>query len=180
MTESVREFASRCARFSRALRLAECEVWDAIAERGEEWQQALRADGRPDHGPRLMKAHNCFNNSARTVFGLTAMDPEGLKYAEGFAQASTGMWWHHAWVVNKAGLAVDRTWHLPGRRYVGVAMTSRELLHGSFAYGKVPGQCLLAYEPCGTPWGPDLTDKAVEILSKGFSPSQLAGNDSAT
>jgi hypothetical protein len=170
MTETVHDFASRCAALSRRLRLAEYQVWDAIAERGQEWPQALTSSGRPDAGTGRMKPRNCFNNSARTVLGLTAMDPEGLKYAEGFALSAMGLWQHHAWVV-RDGLAVDRTWAEPGQRYLGVTFTSEELC--SMASGKEPGMCQLSHEPCGSAWGPHMTEKAVDFLSSG-----LAGNSS--
>lgn len=172
MTETVREFATRCAERSRKLRLAECEVWDAIAERGQEWPQAFRESGKPDHGTGRMKAQQCFYNTAKTVLGLTAMDPEGLEYAEGFALSQMGMWVHHAWVV-RDGKVVDRTWKYPGRRYLGVVLT-KELGSGS----KPAGMCQLSDEPCGFAWGPDLTARAAEFLSRELAPEEIESGPS--
>jgi hypothetical protein len=154
-TEEVRAWARRCADVTRG-RLAEAEVWELIAERGQEWPLAFKADGTPYRGGPMMKPRFCFTNAAKTVLGLTAFDPEGCHYAEGFAQRY-GTWFHHAWVVNAYGLVIERTWRgepWPAR-YVGVTVELGE-------FGRVPGLCQLADWPLDTPWGPDLEGRPAE------------------
>jgi hypothetical protein len=152
-TEQVRAWARRCAEVTRG-RMYESVAWDQIAERGQEWELARHPDGKPARGGPLMTPRQCFTNSARTVLGMTAFDPAGCRYAEGFALSSLGMWQHHAWVVNAAGLAVERTWREPGSRYVGV------LFEGTWP--RHPGLCQLADDALGMAWAPHLADHEAE------------------
>jgi hypothetical protein len=146
-TEEVRAWAKRCADVTRG-RMAEGEAWELIAERGEEWQVARNRDGSPYRGGPMMRKQQCFNNAARTALGLTAFDAEGCRYAEGFAlSAVTGMWVHHAWVLNAFGLVIDRTWEVPGERYVGVTFDDDQA-------ARPWGMCQLASFPLDMPWGP--------------------------
>jgi hypothetical protein len=148
--EEVQAWARQCADVTRG-RMPETEVWDAIAKGGREFEHARKPDGKPDRGQR-MTPRECFSNSARTVLGLTAVDRKGLQYAEGFALSHTvGMWFHHGWVVNTAGLAVDRTWDEPADRYVGVIV---EKLGTHLK--RPPGTCQLATWPVGIPWGQNM------------------------
>jgi hypothetical protein len=89
----------------------------------------------------------CFRNAALTAFGCTAFDPAGAHYAEGFAQGTAGLWFHHAWVVSSAGEVIERTWETPGDRYVGVILTRREFTHGW-------GGCQLSTWPIGISLAP--------------------------
>lgn len=151
--EELREWARRCADIT-AGRMMETDVWRVIARRGREFTHAYKANGKPDHGTGMMTPRQCFYNTARTVLGLTAMRPEGLRYAEGFAlSAVTGMWSHHAWVVTGSGLAVDRTWATPAARYVGVIVYQL----GAVA-GRSPGYCQLSDDSCGFPWAPRMVE----------------------
>lgn len=148
-TEELRAWAKRCADATRG-RMAEGAAWDQIAERGREFEVARWPDGRPYRGGPLMTPRRCFSNAARTVLAQTAFDPEGCMYAEGFAlSAVTGMWVHHAWVASAFGLAVERTWEVPGDRYVGVTIDGGQMT-------RPPGMCQLARFPLDFPWAPFL------------------------
>jgi hypothetical protein len=98
-----------------------------------------------------MARRMCFTNAAKTVLGMTAFDPEGCRYAEGFAVAASGLWVHHAWVLNAFGLVIERTWREAGSRYVGVTFE-----------GDLPrpaGCCQLADFPFDHAWAPYLADQ---------------------
>jgi hypothetical protein len=153
-TEQVRAWAKRCADVTRG-RMYESVAWDQIAERGAEWELARHPDGKPYRGGPLMTKRQCFTNTVRTVLGMTAFDPAGCRYAEGFALSSLGIWQHHAWVVNAAGLAVERTWREPGSRYVGVTFNA-------FRFRRDPGCCQLADDALGMAWAPELADREAE------------------
>jgi hypothetical protein len=145
-TREAREFAQRCADATRG-RMPEYRAWDVIAERGHEWEVARYPDGRPYRGGPLMTPRMCFTNAARTVLGVTAFDPEGCAYAEGFALSPLGLWVHHAWVVNAYGLVIERTWREPGSRYVGVTFDD---------WPRGPGLCQLSGHSLEMAWGPSL------------------------
>ena len=166
MSDEIREWARRCADVTRG-RMPEYEAWDQIAERGEEWDVALCANGKPYQGGGLMTPKQCFSNSARTVLGLTAFDPTGCKYAEGFAQsAGLGLWMHHGWVVSASGLVIDRTWEEVGTRYVGVTFDE---------FPRSPGCCQLTEWPLGIAWGPNYADHP-EVVNQLFSSKDVVKN----
>lgn len=152
-TEDLRVWAKRCADVTRD-RMAEYRAWDQIAERGEEWELARWPNGKPYRGGPMMTPQMCFWNTARVIAGQTAFNPEGCRYAEGFALTTLGMWSHHAWVINAAGLAIERTWKEPGERYVGVTFTE-------FPEGL--GFCQLDHFPLGYAWGPTYADHPEEL-----------------
>ena len=140
------------------MRLTECLIWDVIAERGQEWQPALSAGGRL--AGRRMTRQQCFNNSQRTVMGLTAYDPAGCEYAEGFAHSAvTGQWVHHGWVVTPGGQALDRTWTVPALAYIGVIVP--ELGTDPNRPG---GTCQLTDHTAQAAWAPGMTDEMVDRL----------------
>lgn len=142
--EELRAWASRCADVTRG-RMAEYSIWEAIAEEGQEWKPRLTKAGKLYRAGRRMEATYCFYNSAATVLGEVAGSvPAGLRYAEGFALSSMGLWFHHAWCVMPDGLVLDRTWDQPGQRYVGVIIDKLTL---------EPGDTYLAPIACGIPWG---------------------------
>jgi hypothetical protein len=159
MTESVediRAWAKKCADVTRN-RVAEFRAWDQIAERGQEWDLARRKDGKPYRGGPMMTSGYCFWNAARVAAGETAFNPAGCKYAEGFALSSrVGLWFHHAWVVNAAGLVIDRTWQAPADRYVGV--TFDEVIWE-------PGDCQLDEWALGTVIGPHYAENP-EVIDR--------------
>ncbi len=160
--EEIRAWAGRCASATRGL-MAEAEAWDLIAERGEEWVNSRLKFP-------LMTKKQCFTNSARIVLGLTKLSPAGLRYAEGFALSSTtGMWFHHGWVVTESGLVLERTWNEPADRYVGVALEPGEWL-------RCPGVCQLSDWPVGMPWGQHYADHP-ELLNRLFSRSSTQAGE---
>jgi hypothetical protein len=55
----------------------------------------------------------CISNSVQTLTEC----PE-LRYAEGLALSSHGLWYRHAWNVGEDGRVIDRTW-TGGQRYIG-------------------------------------------------------------
>jgi len=146
MTE-LRDTARRCADAARGMRLSlEADVWHAIADRGEEWQPPVKRRGQ------WMKQQQCFRNAALTAMGWTALDPDGLQYAEGFALNEFGLWVHHAWVVSQDGEVTDRTWREPGLRYLGVTFDAD-------SFTRPLGNCQLTDEPCGFAFcSPELTE----------------------
>jgi hypothetical protein len=146
--EAIRSWARKCADATRGL-FAESEAWDVIAANGQEWSTTYTERGKPRRGGPLMAPKMCFYNSARTVLGLTAFDPEGFHYAEGFALSGMGFWIHHGWIVNDSGLVIDRTWRNPGERYIGVTIEP---------WKRTPGLCQLSEWPLGMPYGPSLAD----------------------
>jgi hypothetical protein len=153
-TEDVRAWAKKCAEATRG-RMPEYRAWDLIAERGQEWDVARHPNGKPARGGPMMTPKMCFWNSARVIAGLTAYDPAGCQYAEGFALSHRlGMWFHHAWVVSPAGLVLERTWDEPGDRYIGVTFKPGDT-------DKDFGCCQLDEYPFGTAWGPALAEQPV-------------------
>lgn len=157
-------------------RMLEYEIWDAIAENGREWAPALRKDGTPDFGGRLMTPRECFSNSQRTVLGMTAYPAHrldgDLRYVEGFALTHLNMWSHHAWVARPDGLIVDRTWKDGAQRYIGVPMEAAELFNRS---GDLGG-CLLSRWPAGIAWGVGMTPEDADRM---FGSRKKEVNDSA-
>ena len=158
----LRAWAKKCADVTRG-RMPEFEIWDAIADRGEEWQIAYTKSGKPDHGGPLMTPRECYTNTARAILGLTAYNPDGKHYAEGFALTNHGMWSHHAWIVNEAGLVVDRTWKDGAQRYVGVICDD---------WLRMPGEPQLSDWPCGFAWAPTYADSP-ELLDRMFRESKV-------
>lgn len=153
-TEEVRAWCKRNADMTRGV-MGEFLVWDELAKRGEEFH------GPVSKGRALMTKKQCFTNSALTVLGATAVEPAGLRYAEGFALSAQGFWVHHAWVVTADGQVMDRTWRESGSRYVGVALEMGEL--GS----KYPAGCSqLAPESMNMAWAPNMTEAQAEMLFK--------------
>lgn len=159
MTEqasAVRTWAQRCADSSRDLVPVETQIWDAIAERGCEWQLARTPDGLPDHGGALLTPRLCFANAARTVHGMTRLNAAGCHYAEGFALSNLGFWFHHAWIISAAGLVIERTWPVPADRYVGVIT--------SVPVARI-GECQLTCWPAGIAFAPALVAVAEKHAS---------------
>lgn len=150
MTDAeVRAWAARCAAATRG-KVAESLAWDQLAVRGREFPLAA---GKP-HG--WMENRACFGNAALTALaGEVAGEDGEWTYAEGFA-LSHGLWYHHAWVVNADGEAVDPTWDELGDRYVGVTFGS-----GCFPYQ--PGGCQLGRHSFGIAFGPDLEAAQEEV-----------------
>lgn len=162
--EEARAWAKQCADVTRG-RMAESAAWDQIAERGQEWPVAYRANGKPYRGGAMMTPRQCFSNAARTVLGATAFDASGCQYAEGFARsAGTGLWIHHAWVVSAYGLVIERTWKVPGSRYVGVTIDGDQMTRPA-------GMCQLAKWPLDMAWAPDLVEnpEAAALLFAAWS-----------
>jgi len=147
--DDLRAWAKRCADVTRD-RMPEFKAWDLIAERGQEFEVARRPNGKVYRGGPMMTPKMCFWNSARVIAGLTAFDPAGCRYAEGFAQGALGMWFHHAWIVNSFGLVLERTWKKPGDRYVGVTFTE---------FPRDLGYCQLEDWPLNMAWGPGYADR---------------------
>lgn len=57
----------------------------------------------------------CYNNALRL-----ALDNPNLIYVEGFGDGGGGRRFHHAWVTDGQGRAIDSTWRKPAAVYAGV------------------------------------------------------------
>jgi hypothetical protein len=159
--EEIRVWAKKCVAVTHGI-VAESVGWEQIAERGHEWGVARWKNGKPFRGGPMLTPKRCFTNAARIRYGLTSFDPAGCQYAEGFTEGFLGLWYHHAWVINAAGLVIERTWQEPGTRYVGVTFDNSQL-------SRAPGQCQLSDWPFGIAMGPDLVrqPEAAELLRSG-------------
>ena len=90
----------------------------------------------PD-GLDVMEQKACYENSTKTIF-LGDVDPEEWFYAEGYAVSdSLGIPLPHAWLVNRKGDVLDRTWtYPPGTcHYFGIPFTEDYLTEESFRSG---------------------------------------------
>jgi len=64
----------------------------------------------------------CFYNAAR----LAIDDLRPCTYVEGFAQAASGLWVHHAWINQDGEHAIDTTWRDAERcRYLGIPFSKK-------------------------------------------------------
>jgi hypothetical protein len=70
--------------------------------------------GRPK-GYRKRKDKQCFFNAADL-----AMQGRGT-YVEGYASLGSGFTTYHAWITLDSVHAIDPTWKIPGKHYVGIA-----------------------------------------------------------
>jgi hypothetical protein len=147
----VRAWAKSLADLTRG-RMPEYLIWDMVAERGREWSAAVCEDGSPDRGGPQMTPKECFRNVQCVVLGTVKSSHGRCRYAEGFALGYAGLWYHHAWAVNAAGLAVELTWDDAGERYIGVTVAKSVL--GSY---RETGCCQLTDWPLGTAWAPHMT-----------------------
>jgi len=142
----LRTWAQRCAETTEGF-LAESTAWKQIAERGHEWKLAKRPNGTLIRGGPLLTPRECFRNAARIVGGLTAYNPAGCQYAEGFTLTEMGFWSHHAWVITPGDQVIERTWKTGGQRYVGVTIDLAD-------FPNYPGSCQLSEWPLGFAWAP--------------------------
>lgn len=154
----VRAWAKGLADLTRG-RMPEYLIWDMVAERGREWSADVDEDGLPRRGGPRMTAKECFRNSQLVALGVVSNSHGKCRYAEGFALGFAGLWYHHAWVVNAAGLAVELTWEDAGERYIGVTVTKSVL--GTF---HETGCSQLVNWPLGTAWAPNLTEESARHL----------------
>lgn len=161
MDSETLDWVRRCSRECRKAGMyPETAIWDAIAERGDEYKLAPLPEGVS-----MMPARECFRNAVLTALGATEWDDDTLRYAEGFVyRDDIGMWLHHAWVVTDAGVAVDRTWHLPGSRYVGVIVPIDETSPNL-------GGSTFARHPIGIAWGPYFAAIPTDVLDIFFGPN---------
>jgi hypothetical protein len=143
-------------------------IWDVVAERGREWDAARNKDGSLDRGGPQMTPKECFRNVQCVVLGATENAHGRCQYAEGFALGFAGLWYHHAWAVNAAGLAVELTWDDAGERYIGVTVTKNVI--GTF---RDTGCCQLTDYPLDFAWAPSMTPESAHHL---FGHREISSN----
>lgn len=137
------------------------EYWEPTEKRPAVQRAARFTEKRPaEFTPvprygtlRKMRARSCFRNA----FHVASSRP-GMSYAEGLAQNKDGLWIHHAWNVDAEEHAVDVTWPVPGERYVGVILSTKEVSGAILESG-----CLR--------WGPVLDEAMMDILLATADPS---------
>jgi hypothetical protein len=140
VNDAVRAWAQRCAD-SPHVSAPERAAWLLIAERGVECDAARARFGR------RMAVKQCFRNAALTALGCTASDATGARYAEGFAEGTAGLWFHHAWVISADGVVIERTWDHLATRYIGVTFTRSQ-------FTRPLGYCQLSEWPLGITLAP--------------------------
>jgi hypothetical protein len=74
-------------------------------------------------GIRKGKDGLCFMNAGKIASGSGS-----FRYAEGYATTKDlGLPFHHGWLVNSEGRAIDPTWRERGELYYGISFSSEEL-----------------------------------------------------